>query len=158
MRRRRARPPGTSLLFFFFITRVTGPRRSLSLKLSDTRVYEPELRARLGTAVHFCKVVVLRRASHARSSPPTSRHTHLPSLALFLSLSPSLSLALLQAYPPGTPTARNPLAPHLLGARVHVPPALRRLCKRWLIQFVPAVGHGHTHFASLEWNLVGLSL
>jgi hypothetical protein len=27
--------------FFFFCTLVTGPRRSLSLKLSDTRVYEP---------------------------------------------------------------------------------------------------------------------
>jgi len=27
-------------LFFFFCTVVTGPRRSLSLKLSDTRVYE----------------------------------------------------------------------------------------------------------------------
>ena len=27
--------------FFFFFTLVTGPRRSLSLKLSDTRVYEP---------------------------------------------------------------------------------------------------------------------
>ena len=26
---------------FFFFTLVTGPRRSLSLKLSDTRVYEP---------------------------------------------------------------------------------------------------------------------
>jgi len=25
--------------FFFFFTLVTGPRRSLSLKLSDTRVY-----------------------------------------------------------------------------------------------------------------------
>jgi len=31
--------------FFFFFTLVTGPRRSLSLKLSDTRVYEPQLRA-----------------------------------------------------------------------------------------------------------------
>ena len=29
-------------------TLVTGPRRSLSLKLSDTRVYEPQIRARLG--------------------------------------------------------------------------------------------------------------
>ena len=37
------------LLFFFFFTLVTGPRRSLSLKLSDTRVYEPQIRARLGT-------------------------------------------------------------------------------------------------------------
>jgi len=27
--------------FFFFFTLVTGPRRSLSRKLSDTRVYEP---------------------------------------------------------------------------------------------------------------------
>ena len=29
--------------FFFFFTLVTGPRRSLSLKLSDTRVYEDEV-------------------------------------------------------------------------------------------------------------------
>ena len=27
--------------FFFFFTLVTGPRRSLSLRLSVTRVYEP---------------------------------------------------------------------------------------------------------------------
>ena len=32
----------------FFFTLVTGPSRSLSLKLSDTRVYEPQIRARLG--------------------------------------------------------------------------------------------------------------
>ena len=31
---------------FFFFTLVTGPRRSLSLKLSDTRVYEPPILAR----------------------------------------------------------------------------------------------------------------
>jgi len=31
--------------------------RSLSLKLSDTRVYEPQIQARLGTTAHFCKVV-----------------------------------------------------------------------------------------------------
>ena len=29
-----------------------------SLELSDTKVYEPYIRARLGTASHFCKVVV----------------------------------------------------------------------------------------------------
>jgi len=29
--------------FFFFFTLVTGPRRSLSLKLGGTRVYEPEI-------------------------------------------------------------------------------------------------------------------
>ena len=32
--------------FFFFFTLVTGPIRSLSLKLSDTRVYEPQIRER----------------------------------------------------------------------------------------------------------------
>jgi len=37
----------------FFLTLVTGPRRSLSLKLSDTRVYEPQIRARLGTTALF---------------------------------------------------------------------------------------------------------
>ena len=31
-----------------------------SLKLSDTKVYEPDIRARLGTAAHSCKVVVLK--------------------------------------------------------------------------------------------------
>ena len=35
--------------FFFSFTLATGPRRSLSFKLSDTRVYEPHIRARLGT-------------------------------------------------------------------------------------------------------------
>ena len=39
--------------FFFFFTLVTGPRRSLSLKLSDTGVYEPQIRARLVTTAHF---------------------------------------------------------------------------------------------------------
>jgi len=37
----------SSLLLF--CTLVTGPRRSLSIKLSDTRVYEPQIRACLGT-------------------------------------------------------------------------------------------------------------
>ena len=37
------------LFLFFFFTLVTGTRRSLSLKLSDTRVYEPQIRARLGS-------------------------------------------------------------------------------------------------------------
>jgi len=45
---------------FFFFTLVTGPRRSLSLELSDTRVYEPQVRSRLGTTTHFCEVVVLK--------------------------------------------------------------------------------------------------
>ena len=31
------------LTFFFFFTLVTGPGRPLSLKLSDTRVYAPQI-------------------------------------------------------------------------------------------------------------------
>jgi len=42
--------------FFVFFTLVTGPRRSLSLNLSHTRVYAPQIRARLGTTAHFCEV------------------------------------------------------------------------------------------------------
>ena len=41
------------IFFFFFFTRVTGPRRSLSLKMSEIRVYEPPIRARLGTTAHL---------------------------------------------------------------------------------------------------------
>ena len=51
----------------FFCTLVTGPRRSLSLKLSDTRVYEPQIRARLGTTANFCEVVVLKLSITLRS-------------------------------------------------------------------------------------------
>ena len=46
-------PAAPSTPFFFFFTRVTGPRRSLSLKLSDARVYAPQIRARLGTTPRF---------------------------------------------------------------------------------------------------------
>jgi len=42
---------------FPFFSLVSGPRRSLSLKLRDTRVYEHQRRTRLGTTAHFCKVV-----------------------------------------------------------------------------------------------------
>jgi len=31
-----------------------------TLKLSDTNVYEPQIRARLGTTARFCEVVVLK--------------------------------------------------------------------------------------------------
>ena len=39
------------ILFFFVLTLVTGPRRSLIIKLSDTRVYAPQIRARLETTL-----------------------------------------------------------------------------------------------------------
>ena len=39
---------------FFFFTPVTGPRRSLSLKLSDTKVYDPQIRAQNRSARASC--------------------------------------------------------------------------------------------------------
>jgi len=48
--------------FFFFFTLVTGPRRPLSRKLSDTRVYEPHIRARLGTTAYFCEVAISHKS------------------------------------------------------------------------------------------------
>jgi len=64
--------------FFFFFTLVTGPRRSLSLKLSDARVYAPQTRARLGTLL-ACRSSS-RTAAGARSSstPPHPRSPALP--------------------------------------------------------------------------------
>ena len=43
-------------MLFYLFTLVQGPR-SFSLKLSNARVYEPRIRARLGTTAHFCEVV-----------------------------------------------------------------------------------------------------
>ena len=37
------------LLLLFFFTLVIGPRRALGLKLSDTRVYEPEIRTAIAS-------------------------------------------------------------------------------------------------------------
>ena len=48
---RRAGVRATLTPNFFFIT--------LGLELSDTKVYEPEIRALLGTASHSCEAVVL---------------------------------------------------------------------------------------------------
>ena len=47
------------VFFFCHFTLVTGPRMSVSLKLSDTGVYEPQIRARLVTTTHFREVLVL---------------------------------------------------------------------------------------------------
>ena len=58
-------------LFFFFFTLVTGPRRALSLKLSDTRVYEPEIRTRLGRTCGRWGAS-WARCSSARPSSPAS--------------------------------------------------------------------------------------
>ena len=41
------------------------------MKLSDTRVHGPQIRARLGTTAHFCKVVFLRSPSHCVMHVPS---------------------------------------------------------------------------------------
>ena len=43
-------------------------REEASLKLSDIRVYEPQIRARLSNTAHFCEVVV-QAAGKGRSEP-----------------------------------------------------------------------------------------
>ena len=72
----------------FFFTLITGPRRSLSLKLSDTRVYVPQMRARrdscrspqpeslfaTGGVGDACDVLLLRRGRrHAGALSQVSR-------------------------------------------------------------------------------------
>ena len=39
---------------------VVGGQVGNPPELSDTKVYEPQIRARLGTTAHLCKVVVLK--------------------------------------------------------------------------------------------------
>ena len=52
--------------FFCFIT--------LSLELSDAKLYEPYIRALLGTASHYCEAVVLKsiRSSQESAGVPRS--------------------------------------------------------------------------------------
>ena len=72
---------------FFFFTLVTGPRWSLRLKLSNTRVYEPQIRARLGTAAQFPSRRAPRLSPSATSfsgatAPPSSSSALLSNLEL----------------------------------------------------------------------------
>ena len=45
----------TATLIFFFSASLLS-----SLELSDTTIYEPQMRARLETTAHLCEVVVLK--------------------------------------------------------------------------------------------------
>ena len=63
------------LILFFLFTLVTGPRRSLDLKLIDTRVYEPRIRAHLGTTACFCEVRVSGLATLRRERSFCERST-----------------------------------------------------------------------------------
>ena len=78
----RERPTRFRPTFFFVSARVTGPRRSLSLKLSDTRVYEPQIRVhqyeptRSPQAQHRQTTVM----NHGCSAARLSVRTHLTSI------------------------------------------------------------------------------
>ena len=81
---------------FFFFTLVTGPRRSLRLKLSDTRVYEPQIRAQPRCATS-------RTGCGRRSTPP--RRPSRPSSA---SSSPLASSATVAIHPGDNIRANGP--------------------------------------------------
>jgi len=73
--------PDRSVRLPFFFTLVTGPESSLSLKLSDIRVYEPQIRARHGTPAHLCKATALPKGLELRAVPilyssPPAANTH----------------------------------------------------------------------------------
>jgi len=83
--------------FFFFFTLVTGPRRSMSLKMSDTRVCEPQIRAHLGTGCRSPRLLI--------TPPPTQT---VVCAGCFASLSPPLSQTPNASSPPVyEPQTRN---------------------------------------------------
>ena len=84
-------PSGTLCFFFFFFI-------TLGLELSDTNVYEPEIRALLGTASHYCEAVDLEwhptpmHPSLLASQHPPILHNIPPSYSLLRNIPPSYIL------------------------------------------------------------------
>ena len=75
LRLRLVRPRLLPLQVVLLLYSLTGPRRALSLKLSDTRVYEPEKRTRLGRNRELCtllQVVPSHMAHIIQGSVPTA--------------------------------------------------------------------------------------
>ena len=64
-------PRSATQVFFFFFTLVAGPRRSLSLKLSDARVYEPQIRPRLTGCPKLTEPVMIELITHQHPQPCT---------------------------------------------------------------------------------------
>ena len=89
--------------FFFFFTLVTGPRRSLSLKLSGTRVHAPEIRGDR----------LLRRLVLRGAVSPHTLHPHPSTLnPQPYTLNPTPSTLHPQPYTLNpTPSTLNPLNP-----------------------------------------------
>ena len=90
-----------------------------SLELSDTTIYKPSMRALLGTASHFCEVVVLK----LRTEPLGLNLNPGPStqgMKLFLLHSRYRSLSLKLSYTKVyDPQIRSRLAGHEVCERVH---------------------------------------
>ena len=80
-------------LFFFCFTLVTGPKRSLSRKLSDARVYEPQIRARLGRVQRVARVERSVRGELHREDGHHRRNVSFPMLLLLSLLLSSLELS-----------------------------------------------------------------
>ena len=75
---------------------VSSSLSLLSLELSDTQVYEPWIRALLGTASHFCEVVVTHTRARVGHTQASVGHTH-------ASVRHTQSLRTVGAQVPGTP-------------------------------------------------------
>jgi hypothetical protein len=70
---------GALLLLLLLLYSRTGPRRALSLKLSDTRVYEPEKRTRLGRNRELCTLLqAVMEEFRAEPKPETPGQKHEP--------------------------------------------------------------------------------
>ena len=70
VRRSRAHPRPKFFFFFVFFTLVTGPKRSLSLDLSDTRVYASQMRT-TQICLSIFVVVMKGQGGAARMAPIT---------------------------------------------------------------------------------------
>ena len=98
---------GNEILVIHRVVSSSSSLLLLSLELSDTTIYEPQIRALLGTASHFCEAVVVSPQAIPRKiwqvcwETPTPRvvQVPLPPLSLSLLLS-SLELNDTQVYEP----------------------------------------------------------
>jgi len=90
--------------------------------LSDTKVYEPSIRARLGTAAHFCEVVVLKlRTGPLPREQGTTEKGVLSDICLKNGSCQGQNMAVSVLHVPssferggaGSARARQPLPPHL---------------------------------------------
>ena len=71
-------------------TVTSSPLELSSLELSDTQIYEPYVRALLGTASYFCEIVVLELIVWTMTSLAVSRRWRAMALATPYSFSPIL--------------------------------------------------------------------